>query len=420
MKDKDDVLIKMLRDRLKDYEQPVGDDIWTSIEKELAEKSGRSPVSMWWRCAGIAASLLILLGIGLFFYQYQTLRKDQLAVNQEIVGVQKRADSERIIPERNRNDIEKKVHEERLSSVDKENKVEDVQVKYLIEKENQVAAENKTKREEEKKVAAEVRSEEKPVKEKEVTSQQKEAKQPFLSDASEPDLWKYPKSKKEKKKGISYALALGGNSVPNQEETSVIETRVAYSESKLVGNSNEFIFLTAAPGKKAVVPNDYHYDRPVSVGFSVRKQISNAFAIESGLVYTRLSSKETPQAPTSYIAKDIDLNYLGIPLRAVYSFYENNRLTIYVSGGGMAEKSIYGKETTVNNNHQEKTNRINISELQWSLSGSVGVNYRLIDHLGLFIEPGVGYYFDDESEVMTIRKDSPFNLTLQVGIRLTY
>ena len=34
--------------------------------------------------------------------------------------------------------------------------------------------------------------------------------------------------------------------------------------------------------------------------------------------------------------------------------------------------------------------------------------------------PGVAYYFDDGSDIQTIRKENPFNFNIQAGIRLTY
>ena len=39
---------------------------------------------------------------------------------------------------------------------------------------------------------------------------------------------------------------------------------------------------------------------------------------------------------------------------------------------------------------------------------------------GIYVEPGVAYFFDDGSDVQTIRKENPFNFNIQAGIRLTY
>ena len=36
-----------------------------------------------------------------------------------------------------------------------------------------------------------------------------------------------------------------------------------------------------------------------------------------------------------------------------------------------------------------------------------------------YAEPGVVYYFDDGSNVNTIRKEHPFNFNIQLGVRFT-
>ena len=41
-------------------------------------------------------------------------------------------------------------------------------------------------------------------------------------------------------------------------------------------------------------------------------------------------------------------------------------------------------------------------------------------NFGIFIEPGIHYYFNDGSYLNTIRKDHPVNFTLPMGIRWTY
>mgnify|MGYP001778029164 CR=1 FL=1 len=60
---------------------------------------------------------------------------------------------------------------------------------------------------------------------------------------------------------------------------------------------------------------------------------------------------------------------------------------------------------------------VEIDRLQWSVSGAVGIQYNFIKNLGVYIEPGVGYYFDDGNDVLTIYKDKPFNFNMQIGLR---
>lgn len=80
-------------------------------------------------------------------------------------------------------------------------------------------------------------------------------------------------------------------------------------------------------------------------------------------------------------------------------------------GGGAIEKCVYGKIGT-----ESET----VKPVQLSVMGAVGAQYNISNRVGLYVEPGVSYFFDDGSSIQTIRKENPCNFTLQAGIRLTY
>jgi hypothetical protein len=152
-----------------------------------------------------------------------------------------------------------------------------------------------------------------------------------------------------------------------------------------------------------------NHKQPLSFGFSVRKGISNRVSIETGLVYTMLSSDITFEGAGESVSQK--LHYIGIPLRANWNFLNRNQVTLYVSGGGMVEKCVYG---------EIESEKETVKPLQLSVSGAVGAQYNVSKKVGLYLEPGVSYYFDDGSAVQTIRKENPFTFTMQAGIRLTY
>lgn len=52
--------------------------------------------------------------------------------------------------------------------------------------------------------------------------------------------------------------------------------------------------------------------------------------------------------------------------------------------------------------------------------GALGAQYNINRKVGVYVEPGIAYYFDDGSSVQTIRKENPCNFTLQAGLRLSY
>ena len=149
--------------------------------------------------------------------------------------------------------------------------------------------------------------------------------------------------------------------------------------------------------------------QPVSFGVTFRKNLPKGFSVETGLVYTLLASEVTFNGSTQQL--DQKLHYLGIPLRANWNFLESKSFTLYMSGGGMVEKCLYGKIGS---------EKVTVRPLQFSALASVGAQYNINRRVGIYVEPGFAYFFDDGSDIETIRKDNPANFTLQAGIRLTY
>ena len=59
------------------------------------------------------------------------------------------------------------------------------------------------------------------------------------------------------------------------------------------------------------------------------------------MTYTLLSSDAKLAGEDQQIEQK--LHYVGIPLRANWNFLDKKLVTLYVSGGGMVEKCVYGK-----------------------------------------------------------------------------
>ena len=204
--------------------------------------------------------------------------------------------------------------------------------------------------------------------------------------------------------------AAGGNDFVNP----LTQQRVNLSEMAtnvvVIPGDKELVFEDGVPYLQTPreTPKIEHH-LPVTVGLSVRKSLPKGFSVETGLNYTLLSSDVT--MPGDDKIKSQKLHYLGIPVRANWNFYDKKKFTLYVSGGGMMEKCVYGKLAG---------EKIDVDPLQFSVMGAVGAQFNVTQRIGIYVEPGVSYYFDDGSEIQTIRKETPVNFNLQGGIRFTY
>jgi hypothetical protein len=177
-----------------------------------------------------------------------------------------------------------------------------------------------------------------------------------------------------------------------------------------IAEGDQVVFDNGVPHFKAGdKPIEAHHKQPVSVAVSVRKKLPHGFSVETGLMYTLLASDITLTEETKAVSQK--LHYLGIPVRANWNFIERKHFTFYVSAGGAIEKCLYGKQGD---------QKLTVKPVQFSVTGAVGAQYDINKRLGIYVEPGVSYYFNDGSSVQTIRKERPCNLNLQAGFRISY
>lgn len=165
---------------------------------------------------------------------------------------------------------------------------------------------------------------------------------------------------------------------------------------------------------------DIKHHMPVTVGASVKWNLNEYWALESGLNYTYLYS-ELRSGAKSYIEDKQKLHYVGIPLKVQRSVWSNSIFSFYASAGGMMEKCVSGSVETVcvddNNRKSFGNEKLDVKPLQFSVLASVGLQANFNKLLSLYLEPGMIYYFDDNTDIITIRKDKPFNFNLQLGLR---
>ncbi len=163
---------------------------------------------------------------------------------------------------------------------------------------------------------------------------------------------------------------------------------------------------------------------PITTGITVRKYLTDRWAVESGIIYTQLSSRLWSGTENNYYKTEQKLHYVGVPLKGIYCLWKNNLFSVYASVGGAVEKCVSGKQNTVctidgTDKGVEKSD-VDADELQWSVSSAVGAQVRLFKNLGVYLEPGVNYYFKDGNDIQTVRKEHPLNFNMQIGVRFSF
>ena len=147
---------------------------------------------------------------------------------------------------------------------------------------------------------------------------------------------------------------------------------------------------------------------PVRFGLSLQYQLSNRIALHSGISYTYLESEFITPITNSnnYIQK---LRYLGIPVGASWNIWSTGNLNVYLAGTALLEKCI---------DAQVSNGDIDQRPWQFSLNAAAGAEYNITRQFGLYLEPALGYYFNDGTSLQHYYKEHPLAPSIQFGLRL--
>lgn len=152
---------------------------------------------------------------------------------------------------------------------------------------------------------------------------------------------------------------------------------------------------------------------PVSVGLQVAFGIAPRLSLSTGMVYTRTSSDFYPYASSSSYNVHQVLHYVGIPVGLNYEFWQSGGFHAYLMAGAEADYNVK------NDTEEEGVKKENAKRdrVQFSGKASLGAQYDITPKVGLYIEPGAKYYFDNGSHVENTFKDKKLNFNLQFGLR---
>ena len=164
-----------------------------------------------------------------------------------------------------------------------------------------------------------------------------------------------------------------------------------------------------------------NHHQPIKAGVSLRIPLSNHWSVSTGATYSYLGSDISQETGNARMETKQKLHYVGIPVNVNYSVLRTNRLNLYASAGVEIEKLVSGKQDTEHyeGNTFTKATSQNVKEGRPQISGNVavGAEFRIVNQLSVYAEPGLAYHFDNGSDVENIYKEKPLNLNVQVGLR---
>lgn len=443
-----------LRDRMADYEMPVGDELWANIEQSLAQdevfanKNDHSnhgvARSVVMRRFSIAASIAALLAGGayVYFHPWNEVAENEVAaifdkgpktfIDKRQTAVPK--DSQAAISDNSQKSISANGQnamskdglqtlsgggQNRNNILAQSNSVELVSSEsaFSLDLDTQSSARSVNEKSEtvpssrsSRKVNSLITSE------GDVMSSAQNGRRTVLAQSSMDE--ELGRKDKHHRGGLKLQLygengfigkTSGGNS-PVLMSSMPSSDPVYYDKNIKIANFFDERYMAMIPTSDLYEETKHH--QPISVGMQVGFHLLPKMKLSTGLVYTKVSSDFISGVSDTRTVSTQDLHYIGIPLNLSYSVWEYKGLHTYVTAGGEGAVNI--------KNHTETDGEVKESKrdkMQWSTNASVGIQYDFIPQLGVYVEPGMKYYFDNGSQIENIFKDRKLNFNIQFGLR---
>lgn len=443
-----------LRDRMADYEMPVGDELWANIEQSLAQdevfanKNDHSnhgvARSIVMRRFSIAASIAAILAGGayVYFHPWNEVAENEVAaifdkgpktfIDKRQTAVPK--DSQAAISDNSQKSISANGQnamskdglqtlsgggQNRNNILAQSNSVELVSSESALslDLDTQSSARSVNEKSEtvpssrsSRKVNSLITSE------GDVMSSAQNGRRTVLAQSSMDE--ELGRKDKRHRGGLKLQLygengfigkTSGGNS-PVLMSSMPSSDPVYYDKNIKITSFFDERYMAMIPTSDLYEETKHH--QPISVGMQVGFHLLPKLKLSTGLVYTKVSSDFISGVSDTRTVSTQDLHYIGIPLNLSFSVWEYKGLHTYVTAGGEGAVNI--------KNHTETDGEVKESKrdkMQWSTNASVGIQYDFIPQLGVYVEPGMKYYFDNGSQIENIFKDKKLNFNIQFGLR---
>jgi len=412
-----------LRRRMENYQEQPPEGLWNNIENSMKSSAKHNKIMLWSkRVCAAAAVIAILLFIG---YRISDRKAENMPIAQQIQKQdnagqdhlsESEIDKDAMIKHDNRSSVNNPLLSQTLTLTESKNDTTKENLNEHPEIVNNLTEDIsvESKKEENKDgVLSKV-----PIKHKVGPESDSEKKsKPQNKDT-------FVKSSKNKIARWATNIYASNISFRFDDQYDGYGNVLADESNEIVGgdienSSYEDILLQ---NKEKETYTKVKHRQPITMGVSVNYNLNHRWSLTSGLTYTLLRSRLHSGSNEHYFHKEQTLHDIGIPLNVNYTLFTAGKISLYASAGGMIEKNVYRKMSTDyildNDVKSTKNESGHLDKIQWSVKSSLGLIYNITKTIGVYAEPGIGYYFKNGSEVETIYKEKPLNLSLHVGLRL--
>jgi len=427
---------QLLKSKLADYQAEVPPAGWDRLESSLFAAQKTKIVRRRWIASSVAAVAAALIGV---FFVFQNMNKEvPMQVSEHQATEQPTEPAKSTVKESTK--IISREKETKPSSLiaDKSSSKPLSQTKakqsnnYVTDEEELVIASSE-KKDLSAIIKDEVSEDETSAKRDEFSEMDEEAKQKlieeFINQGKESLVLSDAETSRTKRKSRSSISLIGKsglsssqytNASPNTLRTSLSDTYGSYTLAKMKAYNEE---------EEIKPESETTHNQPISFGLLTSFALSPKLNIETGLVYTYLSSETKSKSNDFQNSEKVQFHYLGVPLNLNYTLLSVNKLNLFVTAGAMIEKDIDGKikyydEKKIGSLDSgyslNSSTKIKQQNPQFSVTGGVGLTYPIYDKTSLFGKVGGRYYINANNEYKTYYSDEKFGLDIQLGIKFNF
>lgn len=425
-----DAFKQFVKGKLADYKQEVPPNGWEELEKSILASQKTKVMHTRWLASSVAAVAAALIGV---FFLFQNTKEELSTLitetKTEKTQIPSKKEEKSLITKQSQTRVEatatplladnaSKLQQTTHQAIVTENKVQPaltVSDKSLEAKED-IASE----REEstiDKKRTSDIDDEKRQQMIQDFINQGKESSS-IIDDT------------KQIKRKNRFAISLSGRSGLSSQQNNTLPSTLRASVSDSYGMFTMSKMQAYNEDEKVSPESETTHKQPISLGVLTSFNITPKLQIETGLIYTHLSSETTNRSESFTNTEKVQFHYLGVPLNINYTLLSVNKLNLFVTAGTMVEKDINGKiryndekdiSSVVNGGYaNESSAKINQKNPQWSIAGGVGITYPLYHKTHLFGKVGGRYYINANNEYKTYYSDEKLGLDIQAGIKFNF
>lgn len=180
---------------------------------------------------------------------------------------------------------------------------------------------------------------------------------------------------------------------------------------------------TGQSGMSGIVPvYDIRHYFPVSVGLELKYSFLNdRLGVGLGFNYTFLISDYealvNASADNRYQGSvHQSIHYIGVPLNFYVNILSGDKLSFYANAGCMVERAVRMTCDITDLYGSKYRKSFDPHGVQWSANIGLGLEYRFLDFLGLYVDPRLTYFFDC-GQPYSVRTEQPLQFNLELGLR---